>query len=253
MRKRGCAFLCSAVLLTGVFLRMPGGMWQVQAETIDTAAFAEEAALLTNQFRQENGLAPLKSAPVLLELSAQRAEELKDAYGHTRPDGRDWFTIVEESSLDANCYAAENVAAGYDTPESVIAAWIDSDAHRMAMLGENYQYIGIGVCQLEDDPNQYYTYWEMLLISSEQPLEGEYEPGGFSGITVTTAAPEETPFLLGDVDLDGTVELADAVLLQKILLGQVTGNAAQLENGDCCADGVLDCRDVTALMQMLMR
>ena len=247
MRKRGCAFLCSAVLLTGVFLRMPGEMWQVQAETIDTAAFAEETARLTNQFRQENGLAPLKMAPVLLELSARRAEELKDAYGHTRPDGRDWFTIVEESSLDANCYAAENVAAGYDTPESVIAAWIDSDAHRKAMLGENYQYIGIGVSQLEDDPNHYYTYWEMLLISSEQPLEGEYEPGETANPTVS----EKGVFLLGDVDLDGTVELADAVLLQKILLGQVTGNAAQLENGDCCADGVLDCRDVTALMQML--
>ena len=87
MRKRGCAFLCSAVLLTGVFLRMPGEMWQVQAETIDTAAFAEETARLTNQFRQENGLAPLKMAPVLLELSARRAEELKDAYGHTRRTG----------------------------------------------------------------------------------------------------------------------------------------------------------------------
>ena len=217
MRKRGCAFLCSAVLLTGVFLRMPGEMWQVQAETIDTAAFAEETARLTNQFRQENGLAPLKMAPVLLELSARRAEELKDAYGHT--------------------------------PESVIAAWIDSDAHRKAMLGENYQYIGIGVSQLEDDPNHYYTYWEMLLISSEQPLEGEYEPGETANPTVS----EKGVFLLGDVDLDGTVELADAVLLQKILLGQVTGNAAQLENGDCCADGVLDCRDVTALMQMLVR
>lgn len=249
MRKRGCAFLCSAVLLTGVFLRLPGETWQVQAETIDTAAFAEETARLTNQFRQENGLAPLKMAPVLLELSARRAEELKDAYGHTRPDGRDWFTIVEESSLDANCYAAENVAAGYDTPESVIAAWIDSDAHRKAMLGENYQYIGIGVSQLEDDPNHYYTYWEMLLISSEQPLEGEYEPGETANPTVS----EKGVSLLGDVDLDGTVELADAVLLQKILLGQVTGNAAQLENGDCRADGVLDCRDVTALMQMLVR
>ena len=86
MRKRGCAFLCSAVLLTGVFLRMPGEMWQVQAETIDTAAFAEETARLTNQFRQENGLAPLKMAPVLLELSARRAEELKDIRSH--PSGR---------------------------------------------------------------------------------------------------------------------------------------------------------------------
>ena len=88
MRKRGCAFLCSAVLLTGVFLRMPGEMWQVQAETIDTAAFAEETARLTNQFRQENGLAPLKMAPVLLELSARRAEELKDAYGTGLPSLR---------------------------------------------------------------------------------------------------------------------------------------------------------------------
>lgn len=249
MGQRGCAFLCSAVLLTGVFLRLPGEVWQVQAETIDTAAFSEEAVILTNQFRQENGLAPLKAAPVLLELSSRRAEELKDAYGHTRPDGRDWFTIVEESSLDANCYAAENVAAGYDTPESVIAAWIDSDAHRKAMLGENYQYVGIGVYQMEDDPNHYYTYWEMLLISSEQPLEGEYEPGG--NMTITTVPENELP-VPGDVNLDGVTDLTDAVLLQKILLGQVTGNEAQLENGDCYADGVLDCRDVLALMQQLL-
>ena len=56
MRKRGCAFLCSAVLLTGVFLRMPGEMWQVQAETIDTAAFAEETARLTNSSGRKTGL-----------------------------------------------------------------------------------------------------------------------------------------------------------------------------------------------------
>ncbi|MFR4393623.1 MAG: hypothetical protein ACLT29_04765 [Ruminococcus callidus] len=39
--------------------------------------------------------------------------------------------------------------------------------------------------QLEDDPNHYYTYWEMLLISSEQPLEGEYEPGETANPTVS--------------------------------------------------------------------
>ena len=78
--------------------------------------FAEEAAALTNQFRQENGLPALQMAPVLLDLSAQRAEELSQTYGHNRPDGREWFSVIEDSTLDSNCYAAENVAAGYDTP-----------------------------------------------------------------------------------------------------------------------------------------
>ncbi len=68
------------------------------------------------------------------------------------------------------------MAAGYDTPQEVVQAWIDSPTHRKAMLGEPYQYIGIGVYYLPEDTNHYYMYWDMLLISSQEPLEGARYP-----------------------------------------------------------------------------
>lgn len=257
MRKRMSALLCSVLIVLATLSGVPQSGMYASAETIDTAAMAEEAAVLLNTFRQENGLDALKTAPILSELSGIRAKELMDCYGHTRPDGADWFTVVEESALDSNCYAAENVAAGYDSPEAVITAWENSPNHRAAMLGEKYQYVGIGLHYVEEDPNYYFTYWEMLLISSETPLEGEYLPGekAVSGTvqTTTTRSSEaaEEMQLTGDVNLDGAVDLTDAVLLQKLLLKQTDLAEIQQKNGDCYADGVLNGKDVVSLMRFL--
>ena len=112
MRKKGIAVFCSLAVLFSILFGGFPQKWQVSAAA-DMTNFAEEAAALTNQFRQENGLPALQMAPVLLDLSAQRAEELSQTYGHNRPDGREWFSVIEDSTLDSNCYAAENVAAGY--------------------------------------------------------------------------------------------------------------------------------------------
>mgnify|MGYP000006403137 CR=1 FL=1 len=110
LRNRRRDFVCEeedvCVAVQRVLATLSGvpqsGMY-ASAETIDTAAMAEEAAVLLNTFRQENGLDTLKVAPILSELSGIRAKELMGCYGHTRPDGADWFTVVEESELDSNC------------------------------------------------------------------------------------------------------------------------------------------------------
>ena len=153
------------------------------------------------------------------------------------------------------------MAAGYDTPQKVVQAWIDSPTHRKAMLGEPYQYIGIGVYYLPEDTNHYYMYWDMLLISSQEPLEGASYPDSGTATSETAAAttvtttqtePLSLPQIVGDVDLDGLVDMSDAVLLQKIIMGQVHVNDAQQQNKDCYADGVLDNRDVVVLLQFLV-
>ena len=46
--------------------------------------------------------------------------------------------------------------------------------------------------------------------------------------------------------------MSDAVLLQKIIMGQVHVNDDQQQNKDCYADGVLDNRDVVVLLQFLV-
>lgn len=218
----------------------------------DLASFPEETAVLLNEFRAENGLAPLKLAPVLLDASHTRGMEQQQLYGHDRPDGRSWVTILDEYGLDSNCYAAENVAAGYTTPEDVMEAWKNSPSHRSAMLGEHYQYVGIGVNNMENDPNQYYTYWEMLLISAEIPPENAWLP---------TKSEAETPSLttidggtrMGDIDLDNTVSLADVVLVQQIVQNQLSANSVQLLQADCWKDSVVDQKDVLHMMQYLMQ
>ncbi|MFR3811878.1 MAG: dockerin type I repeat-containing protein [Ruminococcus callidus] len=46
--------------------------------------------------------------------------------------------------------------------------------------------------------------------------------------------------LYGDANLDGRIDITDAVLLNKIVAGSVSANTQQRLNGDCNGDGALD-------------
>lgn len=259
---RSCAVCILAACLSVFSLHTSGfqAAAEQQTEVPDMSGYPEETAALVNDFRAENGLEPLQIAPVLLKAASIRAQEQQQAYGHKRPSGEDWFTIVGEMGLDTNCYAAENVAAGYETPEAVVEAWKNSPPHRAAMLGENYEYIGIGVSYLEDDPEYYFYYWELVMISSETPLEGAWMLGQAVETTVTTttstdAVPIGTSLCtkMGDINMDEEISLADVVLMQQIMLGQVTADDVQLLQADCYQDEVVDQKDVLTLMRFLMR
>ncbi|MGN1403756.1 MAG: CAP domain-containing protein [Ruminococcus sp.] len=270
---RSCMVCILAVCLSVFSLHTSGlrAAAEHQAEIPDMSGYPEEAAVLVNAFRAENGLEPLLLAPVLLEAASIRAQEQQQSYGHTRPSGEDWFTIVSEVGLDTNCFAAENVAAGYETPETVVEAWKNSPSHRAAMLGEEYEYIGIGVSYLENDPEYYFYYWELVMISSETPLEGAWMPGQAvettvtttgtvtdlisTGTTTTNTVPRGISICtkMGDINMDGEISLADVVLMQQIMLGQVTADDVQLLQADCYQDEVVDQKDVLTLMRFLMR
>ena len=56
----------------------------------------------------------------------------------------------------------------------------------------------------------------------------------------------------GDVNLDGTVDLTDAVMLGKIISGSVEMNDQQKQNADCTKDGAITTDDTQLLMQFLM-
>ncbi|MGN0584075.1 MAG: SH3 domain-containing protein [Ruminococcus sp.] len=58
--------------------------------------------------------------------------------------------------------------------------------------------------------------------------------------------------IYGDVNCDGAVTVADAVLLHKYLVGAVTLNVEQIANSDCSYDSVLSTKDVTVIMQHLV-
>lgn len=58
--------------------------------------------------------------------------------------------------------------------------------------------------------------------------------------------------LLGDITLDGRVDISDAVLLNKATAGSVMLNEQAKDNAECYADGNIDANDSTALLQFLV-
>ena len=69
--------------------------------------------------------------------------------------------------------------------------------------------------------------------------------------TNVTTTHTATPFY-GDVNLNGKVDILDAVYLNKYLATLIQFSDAQVANADCCQDGVLNDQDTTALMQFII-
>lgn len=108
-----------------------------------TADFVNEVVRLVNVERAKEGLTALSTMPELTAAAQIRAEELPQAYSHTRPDGRSCFTVLDEAGISR--YAAgENIAVSPTTPEAVVNAWMNSPGHRANILNENFTAIGVG-------------------------------------------------------------------------------------------------------------
>ena len=125
-----------------------------------SALFQLEVLQLVNQARADQGLAPLTADPALTAAAQTRAEELTTLYSHTRPDGRSCLTALTEAGV-AYWAAGENIAAGYATPEAVVAGWMASDGHRANILSEDFTQMGLGYAPAEDG---FGHYWAQLFV-----------------------------------------------------------------------------------------
>lgn len=101
--------------------------------------YADETLKLVNEARAEEGLPALTLDPDLVEAAEIRAKELTEYYSHTRPDGSDSNTIIDEYS--SYFFGTENIAKGTSTTPS-ITSWMGSSGHRAQILNEKYQYYG---------------------------------------------------------------------------------------------------------------
>ncbi len=73
--------------------------------------------------------------------------------------------------------------------------------------------------------------------------------------TETTESSENKPVevsLYGDINLDGKIDLTDAIVLNKYCAGAVTLSEQQLVNGNCNADGSTDMNDSITLLRFLV-
>lgn len=120
---------------------------------------------LINKRRAENGCeTPLAIDTELTEAAQRHTDDMaaNNFFDHTGSDGSSFSQRITDAGYSWSG-AAENVGAGYATPEEVIQAWMESQSHRENLLECNYRDIGIGYAQRPG--TQYISYWTALFAS----------------------------------------------------------------------------------------
>lgn len=176
--KKLIAGLCAMLLAVPAGFSIPVNLIQASAEVspvVDSdslQAYAAQVVDLVNQERAKSGLSALKSISVLDTCAEKRSEEIVSVFSHTRPDGSNCATVLNEYGVNWRT-SGENIAYGYATPESVMTGWMNSAGHRANILSENFDSIGVGVVSRNG-----VLYWTQVFA------------GGIDG---NVSAPEQKP------------------------------------------------------------
>ena len=118
--------------------------------------FAEEVLYLVNLERAKVGAAPLRLADDLQFAADIRAQEIVKLFSHTRPDGSDCFTAMENRGRTCG----ENIAAGHSSAAETVEQWMNSDGHRENILNPNFRELGVGYAY--EEYSTYHHYWVQL-------------------------------------------------------------------------------------------
>ena len=112
---------------------------------VDVAAWEQEVFDLVNQIREENGLPPFVYNGTLAETARAHSQDMVDRnfFNHNNPDGQSPFDRMKANGIRYSM-AAENIAAGYPSPEAVVEGWMNSEGHRANILG-GCKELGVGL------------------------------------------------------------------------------------------------------------
>ncbi len=123
----------------------PGG----EGETDFSATLESSVLRLVNAERQSLALPQLVEEPALNETARTRCREMmeNDHFEHTRPDGRDWSTVIEEQGYRYTV-VSENLQKGRAqtlSAQDIFDSWKESPAHYEAMIASDITRTGVGV------------------------------------------------------------------------------------------------------------
>lgn len=123
--------------------------------------FQNRVVQLTNAQRAKIGLPPLKMNWELQRMARVKSEDMRNRnyFDHQSPSYGSPFDMMKSFGIHFS-YAGENIAAGQQTPESVVDSWMKSPGHRANILKKEYTQIGCGVAV----GGQYGYYWTQEFI-----------------------------------------------------------------------------------------
>ena len=146
------------------------GLTQIVLEGYSDNAEVFRILDLVNEARAAAGVPKLCYDPTLGRAAGQRAAECYVYYSHTRPDGSDFSTVLNDYSGYDCGGAGENIAMGAPSAEQVMDAWMNSEGHRANILDPEYQSIGIGMFYQPDG----HIAWTQLFHTNKMPFDIDF-------------------------------------------------------------------------------
>lgn len=141
--------------LQGCYDTTDPGVEDTEPPNLDAQSEVEiEVWELINEHRISENLSSLQLDSTISHIARRHSRDM--AEGRV-PVGHDGFSERAEAIIAqiGGSSVAENVAAGYESAETVVAGWINSSGHRQNIEGE-YNLTGVGVTY-GDDGTPYYT------------------------------------------------------------------------------------------------
>merc|ERR1712183_388128 len=131
-----------------------------------------------NAERSDEGLGALCYNDKLINAAQIHSDDMAGGnfLSHDGSDGSSPFERITDAGFSWN-YAAENIAQGQQTVESVMTAWMNSSCHRANILSSSSKYFGLGLAYSGNTP-----YWTQVFANSQS-----------ESCSSVTPAPVSTP------------------------------------------------------------
>lgn len=123
------------------------------------AQWEQEVFDLVNEIRVENGLKEFVYNETLAQTARAHSEDMMERgfFSHQNPDGESSSDRITAAGINWT-QTAENIAAGYKSPEAVVEGWMNSPGHKANILG-SCEEMGVGLAISQDSSDIYKYYW----------------------------------------------------------------------------------------------
>jgi hypothetical protein len=135
------AFIAAAGILLGSF-------WPSQLGVLGSTTELGSAGLLasTNVQRSSAHESSLVLNDVLSQAAQAKADDMVrgNYWSHISPDGRSPWSFITAAGYNYQ-KAGENLAYGFEKPDTTLNAWMHSPSHRANVLNRGYSQVGFGI------------------------------------------------------------------------------------------------------------
>ncbi|MCL2573876.1 MAG: CAP domain-containing protein [Defluviitaleaceae bacterium] len=136
------------------------------APPTEAEIFEQRIFELVNIERANYGIPPLIWHDELAASAQAHSADMaqNNNFSHDSSDGTSFSERIAALAIPNVVGMAENVIAGFQTPEAMMEGWMNSEGHRANILNPSLTHIGIGFYHLQGSQYTFYATQKFITI-----------------------------------------------------------------------------------------